>query len=105
MTTRLRSVPDDEPKPETAAPDPLLERAAGLGFELVCYRTATEQTIWEWRQGDGPRPQFVTERVARHWMSEWLARQPDLGRPEPLDQRRRARNDQHGAPRTVADTA
>jgi hypothetical protein len=105
MTTRLRSVPDDEPTPERPAPDSLLERAAELGFELVSFPTATEQTVWEWRQGDGPRPQFVTERVARHWMSEWLASHPDPVRPEPLDQRRRARNEQHDAPRTVADTA
>ncbi|MEY2524962.1 MAG: hypothetical protein QOJ66_3527, partial [Ilumatobacteraceae bacterium] len=32
------------------------------------------QIVWEWRRGDEPRPQFATERVARHWMSEWLDR-------------------------------
>jgi hypothetical protein len=105
MTTWLRSVPRDEPTPERPAPDPLLEQASALGFELVSYRTETEQTVWEWRQGDGPRPQFVTERVARRWMSEWLARQPDLGPPAPLDRRRRARGEQHDNPGTVADTA
>jgi hypothetical protein len=105
MTTRLRSVPKDGPHPERPLSDTLLERAAELGFELVCYRTETEQTVWEWRQGDGPRPQFVTERVARQWMSQWLARQPDLGRPEPLEGRRRPRVAQQDAPGSVADSA
>jgi hypothetical protein len=71
--------------------DRLLEEAGRLGFELVSYQTATDQTVWEWRQGDGPRPQFVTERVARQWMAEWLAHQPPVVQPEPLDERRRDR--------------
>lgn len=53
--------------------DALLERAAELGFELVNYTTDNGQDVWEWRRGDEPRPQFVTERVARHWMFHWLA--------------------------------
>jgi hypothetical protein len=54
--------------------DPLLDEAARLGFALVDYVTPSGQTVWEWRCGDGPRPQFVTERVARQWMSEWIDR-------------------------------
>ncbi len=72
-------------------PDTLLLEAARLGFDLVSYQTDSDQTVWEWRQGDGPRPQFVTERVAREWMSEWLARQPAAVEPEPIERRRRAR--------------
>jgi len=67
--------------------DPLLERAAKLGFDLVSYQTESDQTVWEWRQGDGPRPQFVTERVARQWMAEWLSHQPELVEPQPLQER------------------
>jgi len=54
--------------------DVLLERAARFGFFLESFRTESGQTVWEWRQGDGPRPQFVTERVARQWMSDWFER-------------------------------
>jgi hypothetical protein len=54
--------------------DALLERAAAQGFTLVHYEAANGQTIWEWRRGDEPRPQFAIERAARHWMSEWLDR-------------------------------
>ena len=54
--------------------DDLLARAGVLGFVLVRYETTNGQTVWEWRRGDEPRPQFATERVARHWMSEWLDR-------------------------------
>lgn len=68
---------------ETAheARDDLLNRAARMGFVLVNYPTSQGQMIWEWRHGDGPRPKFVTERVARQWMTEWIERntpdQPD----------------------------
>ena len=54
--------------------DLLLERAARSGFVLVNYLTTSGQAVWEWRRGDEPRPQFVTDRVAREWMREWLDR-------------------------------
>jgi hypothetical protein len=60
--------------------DALLERAAIVGFELVCYATDNGQEVWEWRRGDEPRPQFVTERVARYWMFHWLAQARWQGR-------------------------
>jgi hypothetical protein len=50
----------------------LLERAAHAGFELVTRTTDTGQTVWERHRGLEPRPQFVTERVARYWMLKWL---------------------------------
>jgi hypothetical protein len=57
------------------ADDPLVERAAELGFEFATLETDTGQTVWEWRHRDGgPRPQFITERVARRWMTEWIKR-------------------------------
>jgi hypothetical protein len=105
MTRRLRSVPENELCDDEPIADGLREAAARRGFELVSYRTANEQTVWEWRRGDGRRPQFVTERVARHWMSEWLARQPDLVQPEPLDQARHSLKIRHDAAGTVADSA
>ena len=52
--------------------DDLLERAALAGFELVTRTTDTGQRVWEWHRGFEPRPQFVTERVARYWMLKWL---------------------------------
>jgi hypothetical protein len=58
----------------TSKTDELLARAGARGFVLVQYETSNGQTVWEWRRGDEPRPQFATERVARHWMSEWLDR-------------------------------
>ena len=58
--------------------DSLLERAADLGFVLVSFVTPSGQAVWEWRRGDEPRPQFVTERVARRWMSQWLTNSQDL---------------------------
>jgi hypothetical protein len=61
-------------------PDPLIERARQAGFELVTCHTDTGQAVWEWRRGDEPRPQFVTERVARHWMFRWLDQFEDAGR-------------------------
>jgi hypothetical protein len=54
--------------------DDLLARAGALGFVLTRYETSNGQIVWEWRKGDEPRPQFATERVARHWMAEWLDR-------------------------------
>lgn len=55
--------------------DPLLERAAHAGFELVTRVTDTGQVIWEWRNGLAPRPQFLSERIAVYWMYGWLAQQ------------------------------
>jgi len=52
--------------------DPPIWRARAAGFDLVTRTTDTGQTVWEWQRGDEPRPQFVTERVARHWMFRWL---------------------------------
>jgi hypothetical protein len=61
---------------ETATDDEesVLERAAGAGFELVARQTDTGQVVWEWHNAAGPRPQFVSERLAHSWMTEWLAR-------------------------------
>ena len=61
-------------------PDPLIERARQAGFELATRDTDTGQAVWEWRRGDEPRPQFVTERVARHWMFRWLDQFEDARR-------------------------
>jgi hypothetical protein len=55
-----------------SAPDALFEHAARLGFDLFTRETDTGQLVWEWRQHDGPCPQFVTERVARYWIAEWI---------------------------------
>jgi hypothetical protein len=52
----------------------IVARAADSGFRLVQYETETGQLVWEWRRGSEPRPQFVTRRVAMHWMDEFLAR-------------------------------
>jgi hypothetical protein len=52
----------------------VVARAAVSGFRLVQYETETGQLVWEWRRGSEPRPQFVTRRVAMHWMDEFLAR-------------------------------
>jgi hypothetical protein len=109
MDPRLRSVSGTEAPGTDAdahsADDKLLEQAATLGFELVSYQSETDQTVWEWRQGDGPRPQFVTERVARQWMAEWLARQPEVAQPQPLAERRRDRSDDTGSVPHVAESA
>jgi len=53
----------------------LLARAADSGFRLVDIETSAGQTVWEWRRGDEPRPQFVLRRVALHWMQEFLVRE------------------------------
>jgi hypothetical protein len=58
--------------PFTQSADLLLARAGAVGFELRTRFTDTGQTVWEWCRGEEPRPQFVTERVARHWMHRWL---------------------------------
>lgn len=56
--------------------DPLMERAAAAGFQLVTTESDCGQVVWEWRRGLGPRPQFVSERVARYWMFKWLEQGP-----------------------------
>jgi hypothetical protein len=53
----------------------VLARAADAGFQLVQCETDTGQLVWEWRRGNEPRPQFVTRRVAIHWMAEFLTRE------------------------------
>jgi hypothetical protein len=53
----------------------VVEAAARHGFELVELETAEGITIWEWRRGSEPRPQFVTRRVALVWMQELLSRE------------------------------
>jgi hypothetical protein len=63
--------------------DALAEHAARLGFELATREADTGQLVWEWRHRDnGPCPQFVTERVARHWMDEWIEHFETAGRVE-----------------------
>ncbi|MCU1465097.1 MAG: hypothetical protein JWM72_1025 [Actinomycetia bacterium] len=52
----------------------VITRAGHAGFRLVQYETETGQTIWEWRRANEPRPQFVTRRVAIHWMAQLLER-------------------------------
>ena len=64
---------------ETA--DPVIEEARELGFELGWFCTETGQSVWEWRRGDEPRPQFATVRVALVWMTEWLERRESSERP------------------------
>jgi hypothetical protein len=49
--------------------------AAAAGFKLFQYETDTGQLVWEWRRGSEPRPQFVTRRIAIHWMRELLRRE------------------------------
>ena len=109
MDPRLRCVSESDAigtdeEPPTSE-DALLAAATALGFELVSYQSESDRTIWEWRQGDGPRPQFVTERVARQWMADWLARQPEVVQPQPIDERRRDRGGAGGAVPHVAESA
>ena len=52
----------------------VVARAADQGFRLIQRETDTGQLVWEWRRGSEPRPQFVTRRVALHWMDEFLAK-------------------------------
>ncbi len=61
---------------EITSTDTLMERAARAGFQLITSETDTGQVVWEWRRGVEARPQFVSERVARHWMFKWLEHQP-----------------------------
>jgi hypothetical protein len=49
--------------------------AAREGFELVVFESPEGATIWEWRRGSEPRPQFVTRRVALLWMQELLTQE------------------------------
>ena len=53
----------------------VIARAADAGFRLVSHETDGGQLVWEWRRGAEPRPQFVTRRVAVHWMGEFLERE------------------------------
>ncbi|HEY3671247.1 MAG TPA: hypothetical protein VGN51_09950 [Acidimicrobiia bacterium] len=55
------------------ADEQVVSRAADLGFRLLQYETDNGQLAWEWQRGNEPRPQFVTRRVAIHWMAEFLA--------------------------------
>jgi hypothetical protein len=50
----------------------IVSRAAEQGFALFQYEAESGQLVWEWRRGTEPRPQFVTRRVALHWMADWL---------------------------------
>jgi hypothetical protein len=50
----------------------VVSRAADVGFRLLQYETENGHLVWEWRRGNEPRPQFVTRRVAIHWMTEFL---------------------------------
>jgi hypothetical protein len=52
----------------------VLLAAHAAGFCLFQRETDTGLLVWEWRRGTDPRPQFVTRRVALHWMSEFLSR-------------------------------
>ncbi|MGO9873602.1 MAG: hypothetical protein ACLPVY_07355 [Acidimicrobiia bacterium] len=61
---------------EITSADTLMKRAALAGFQLIASETDTGQVVWEWCRGGEPRPQFVSERVARHWMFKWLEHQP-----------------------------
>jgi hypothetical protein len=53
----------------------VIARAADAGFRLASHETDAGQVVWEWRRGSEPRPQFVTRRVAVHWMGEFLERE------------------------------
>lgn len=57
------------------ADDDVIRQAAAHGFDLVEYETSIGQVVFEWRRGHEPRPQFVSRRVAMHWMVEWLQRE------------------------------
>ena len=53
----------------------VIAHAADAGFRLVSHETDAGQVVWEWRRGAEPRPQFVTRRVAVHWMGQFLERE------------------------------
>ena len=52
----------------------LLARALDAGYRLLQRELATGALVWEWEQGDAPRPQFASRHVALHWMCEVLER-------------------------------
>ena len=52
----------------------ILAGAAEHGFRLSHYETEHGQLVWEWRRGTEPRPQFLSRRVALHWMRDWLGK-------------------------------
>ncbi len=56
--------------------DPLVERAAVVGFRLVTNTTSTGQVVWQWRRGDEAGPEFLTERLARTWIAAFLGADP-----------------------------
>ena len=60
------------PEASTLEDEVVASRAADRGFRLLQYETENGQLVWEWRRGNEPRPQFVTRRVAMHWMAEFL---------------------------------
>jgi hypothetical protein len=62
-----------KPEASLVEDETVVFHAADLGFQLVQYETDNGQLAWEWRRGNEPRPQFVTRRVAIHWMAEFLA--------------------------------
>jgi hypothetical protein len=68
---------------DTENEDSLLELAARAGYELATRQTDTGQVVWEWQNGAGPRPQFVSERLAHHWMTDWLAEASPARSPKP----------------------
>ena len=68
MTAILEPHSFSDPRDES-----VLAHARELGFELATYESDAGQTIFEWRRGDEPRPQFVTRRVALLWMDEFLS--------------------------------
>jgi hypothetical protein len=43
----------------------MLARANHASFELVTRETDAGQQVWAWERGSEPRPQFVSNRVAR----------------------------------------
>jgi len=72
MTLILDPHSNSSSTPSRAA-DRVLADARALGFELAAYESDAGQLIFEWRRGQEPRPQFVTRRVALHWMQDFLA--------------------------------
>ena len=64
-----------DPLAEELEQQAVIAQAAHAGFQLVQHETGVGQLVWEWRRGDEPRPQFVTRRVAVHWMQEFLERE------------------------------
>ena len=52
----------------------IIARAAEQGYRLSCYETEHGQLVWEWRRATEPRPQFLSRRVALHWMRDSLGK-------------------------------